>query len=187
MTVPLIGQVFGVALARPFGLDVPMPLILTQLLLMLTIPVSVGMYIRHRRPLLAERAPPVLKAVGFGALGLLIVIVIGSAPTAFIDDLGDTVPLAAAFVVGSFAAGWAVGIAATSSRRDRFTLASEFATRNIAVATAIAVTLAGRVEFAFFATTYFLTEVPLMLGAIAVFRSWHQQEAAAMDNGSLTF
>jgi ACR3 family arsenite efflux pump ArsB len=38
------------------------------------------------------------------------------------------------------------------------------------VAAAIAVTLAGRVEFALFATTYFLTEAPLMLGAIIVFR-----------------
>ena len=40
----------------------------------------------------------------------------------------------------------------------------------VAVAAAIAVTLAGRVEFAVFATTYFLSEIPLMLGAIAVFR-----------------
>jgi ACR3 family arsenite efflux pump ArsB len=40
------------------------------------------------------------------------------------------------------------------------------------VAAAIAVTLAGRVEFALFATTYFLTEAPLMLGAIIVFRRW---------------
>ncbi len=50
---------------------------------------------------------------------------------------------------------------------------TEFATRNIAVATAIAVTLLGRVDFALFATAYFLTEVPLMLGAVAVFRAWH--------------
>jgi hypothetical protein len=42
--------------------------------------------------------------------------------------------------------------------------------RNIAVAAAIAVTLAGRLEFALFATTYFITEAPLMLGAIIVFR-----------------
>ena len=54
----------------------------------------------------------------------------------------------------------------------RFTLATEFATRNMAVATAIALTLAGRVEFAVFATTYFLTEIPLMLCAIVVYRRW---------------
>ena len=40
----------------------------------------------------------------------------------------------------------------------------------MAVAAAIAVTLAGRLEFASFATTYFLTEIPLMLCAIVVYR-----------------
>ena len=58
---------------------------------------------------------------------------------------------------------------------NRFTLATEFATRNIAVAAAMAVTLAGRVEFALFATTYFLTEAPLMVGAIIVFRRLRQR------------
>jgi ACR3 family arsenite efflux pump ArsB len=44
----------------------------------------------------------------------------------------------------------------------------------MAVATAIALTVAGRVEFAVFATTYFLTEIPLMLCAIVVYRRWQQ-------------
>ena len=48
----------------------------------------------------------------------------------------------------------------------------EFATRNLAVATAVAVTLAGRVEFARFAATYFLTEILLMLCAIGGYRRW---------------
>ena len=69
------------------------------------------------------------------------------------------------------AAGWLAGVAATNDRRERFTLAAEFGTRNVAIATAIAVTLLGRVEFARFATTYFLIELPLMLIAIGVFRS----------------
>jgi ACR3 family arsenite efflux pump ArsB len=40
------------------------------------------------------------------------------------------------------------------------------------VAAAIALTLAGRAEFAAFATTYFLTEIPLMLCAIVIYRRW---------------
>ena len=71
-------------------------------------------------------------------------------------------------------AGWLVGGVTGASRPDQFTLAAEFATRNIAVAAAIAVTLAGRVEFALFATTYFLTDAPLMLGAIIAFRRSRQ-------------
>ena len=53
----------------------------------------------------------------------------------------------------------------TSDPRDRFTLAAEFGTRNLGVAMAVAVTMLGRVEFARFAYTYFLTELPLMLVA----------------------
>ena len=40
----------------------------------------------------------------------------------------------------------------------------------MAVATAIALTVAGRIEFASFAATYFLTEIPLRLCAIGVYR-----------------
>ena len=43
-------------------------------------------------------------------------------------------------------------------------------------ATAIALTLAGRVEFAVFATTYFLTEIPLMLCAIVVSRPTRERK-----------
>jgi ACR3 family arsenite efflux pump ArsB len=74
----------------------------------------------------------------------------------------------------SSVAGWFVGGVTGAACPDRFTLATEFATRNIAVATAIAVTLAGHVEFALFATTYFLTEAPLMLGAVMLFRRSRQ-------------
>jgi ACR3 family arsenite efflux pump ArsB len=45
------------------------------------------------------------------------------------------------------------------------------ATRNVAIATAVAVTLLGRTEFAVFASVYFLTELPLMLAVVAV-RRW---------------
>jgi ACR3 family arsenite efflux pump ArsB len=43
---------------------------------------------------------------------------------------------------------------------------------------AIAVTILGRVEFASFAVIYSLTEIPLMLAAIALFR--RRQEAVAV-------
>ncbi len=42
--------------------------------------------------------------------------------------------------------------------------------RNVGTATAIAVTVLGRVEFAVFATAYFLAQAPILLGAVLVFR-----------------
>ena len=47
-----------------------------------------------------------------------------------------------------------------------------FAARNVGLATAIAITLLGRLEYAVFAAVYFLTEVPLLFGAIALYRHW---------------
>jgi ACR3 family arsenite efflux pump ArsB len=44
------------------------------------------------------------------------------------------------------------------------------ARRNVGIATAIAVTVLGRVEFAVFATAYFLSQVPILLAAVLVFR-----------------
>ena len=98
----------------------------------------------------------------------------GKHPVVFVNGLAQTVPLSATFVAALFLAGWLMGAASRALPSDRFTLATEFATRNMAVAAAIAVTLAGRVEFATFATTYFLTEIPLMLCAIVVHRRTRQ-------------
>ena len=170
VTIPAISMAFGQALGRPLGFDVPLPLILGQLLLMLAIPVGLGMWVRFTKPAFASRSQPYFRALGFGGTAALIVLIVASDPAVFVNGLSKTVPLAATFVAASFVAGWLMGIASAASASDRFTLAAEFATRNIAVATAIAVTMAARLEFALFAATYFLTEIPLMLCAIFVYR-----------------
>ena len=66
--------------------------------------------------------------------------------------------------------GWMAPRLPGRRRPDRFTLAAEFATRNVAVATAIAVTLLGKPEFAIFAATYFLTEQPILLASAVIYR-----------------
>jgi ACR3 family arsenite efflux pump ArsB len=53
---------------------------------------------------------------------------------------------------------------------DRFTVGMVFVVRNVGIATAIAVTALGRVEFAMFATAYFLAQAPLLLAFVVVFR-----------------
>jgi hypothetical protein len=42
--------------------------------------------------------------------------------------------------------------------------------RNVGIAPALAVTVLHQLEFAVFATTYFLSQVPLLLAAAVVFR-----------------
>jgi BASS family bile acid:Na+ symporter len=170
VTIPVLAVVFGAALGHPLGVAVPLTLMFAQLLLMLALPVAVGMLLRFGRPALASRSRPYFRAFGFGGVAVLILLIVASDPAVFVHGLRGTVPLAATFVAASFLAGWLSGTVSGASRSDLFTLATEFATRNMAVATAIALTLAGGVGFAVFATTYFLTEIPLMLGAIVIYR-----------------
>jgi bile acid:Na+ symporter, BASS family len=170
VTIPALTVVFEAVLGRPLGLSVPARLLFAQLLVVLAAPISLGMVIRHRWPAAASRHERGLRQAGFGGLGLLIVFVVVSQGTEFARYLALSVLLSASFIAASGLAGLVVGRFAARERADRFTLAVEFATRNVAIATAVAVTLAGRIEMAVFATTYFLTEVPIMLAAVTLYR-----------------
>ena len=177
-TVPLLTRFFETVLGRRLGFDVTPGVLLVQLVFMLAVPVGLGMGIRRLWPGFAAAHRPAIQRLGFAALGLLIVFVTWVELDAFLSGLAGTVPLSAAFVVVSFAIGWAAAVAGRAGPGIRFTLAAEFATRNVAIATAIAVTLLQRVDFAVFATTYFLVELPLMLAAVVLFR-WRAATADA--------
>jgi bile acid:Na+ symporter, BASS family len=169
ITIPLLTRMFEFTIGHALGFRVSPGVLTLQLVGMLAIPVGLGMVVRRLWPRFADARRHVIRRAGFVVLASLIVIVVWSEADAFVGGLPRTVPLAAMFITFSFAVGWAAGVIARASRRDRFTLAAEFSTRNVAVATAIAVTLLQRTEFAVFAVTYFVTELPLMLIAVGVF------------------
>jgi BASS family bile acid:Na+ symporter len=169
-TIPLIGRGLEIALGRQLDLAPPIGTLVVQLILMLALPIGLGMWVRRRWPDLALRYRPAVQRLAFIGVGIVLCLVILDDPLTFVSELPTTVPLAALFVACSAAVGWMTGAVVTDDPRDRFTLAAEFGTRNLGVAMAIAVTLLGRVEFARFAYTYFITEIPLMLAAIALFR-----------------
>jgi BASS family bile acid:Na+ symporter len=177
ITIPLLTWMFEVTIGRPLGFRVPPGVLMLQLVAMLGVPVGLGMGIRRRWPRFADERRAAIQRAGFVVLAMLIVFVIWSEAEAFLGGLTQMVPLAAAFITCSFAVGWAAGVIGRASHRDRFTLAAEFATRNVAVATAIAVTLLERTDFAVFAATYFVTELPLMLIAVGVFRATGVRQA----------
>ena len=88
----------------------------------------------------------------------------------FASALTDIAAVAALLTVLAFGAGWATAWASGAGVMDRFTVGMVFVVRNVGIATAIAVTVLGRVEFAVFATAYFLAQVPILLTAVLVFR-----------------
>jgi bile acid:Na+ symporter, BASS family len=169
-TIPLVSGALAWGMGRPLGIEAPVPLLVAQLVLMLMAPVVLGMATRQRWPHQARRYRPWLQGASFLALGLLLTMVILDDLPRFLDGLPTTVPLAATFVLCSMLAGWTVGRVIAAEYRDCFTLAAEFATRNVAVAIVLAVTLLHQLAFAAFATTYFLTEVLLLVPAAAAFR-----------------
>jgi BASS family bile acid:Na+ symporter len=168
--IPVMSRVFERVLRAPLRVDAPVAMLSLQLMFMLAVPLGLGMAIRRGWPLRAQACRPWFQRLAWALLSLLLLLILTIEARRVAAMLGEVVLLAMLFVGGSFAAGWAAGTAARASQDDRFTLAAEFATRNVAIATAIAVTLLGRTEFAVFASVYFLTELPIMLAAVAIWR-----------------
>lgn len=179
-TIPAISRGFELWTER--SLDFAAPAVLpAQLLLMLVLPTMLGMWVRHRWPHVAQARRAVIQRAAFAGLGVLLTLVIASDVERFLAGLSSTVPLAVTFVVGSLGAGWVSASAIDTSRAERFTIAVEFATRNVAVATAIAVTILKQPAFALFAATYFISEVPILLVAVALYR---RRSATLLDEPS---
>jgi BASS family bile acid:Na+ symporter len=171
--IPALSGVFEHVLREPLRVGAPVATLGLQLVFMLAAPLGLGMGIRHRWPAWAQARRRWFQRLAWLLLGLLLLLILTIEAPRVAAMIEDAVLLATLFVMGSFATGWAAGTAARANDADRFTLAAEFATRNIAIATAIAVTLLGRTEFAVFASVYFLTELPIMLVAVAAWR-WRQ-------------
>jgi BASS family bile acid:Na+ symporter len=172
-TIPLLTRLFQHVLRDPLQADAPVAVLALQVSVLLALPLGIGMSVRRRWPAWARDHRPSFQRLSFVLLGLILLVVLIVEARRVVAMLHDVLPLAAAFVTASFAAGWITGSAVRAGAADRFTMASEFATRNVSIAFVIAVTLLGRVEFAVFASVYFLTELPLMLAAVAAWR-WRQ-------------
>ena len=161
-TVPASSSAFGAALHRPFVMQAPTAVLLGQLLLMVALPTWIGLACRSRWPSVVERWQPRLWPVPVGLLVLLMVVTISIDVDGFLAIVPQAGVIGSLFLVCSLVTGWAVATVLGGDRRERVTLAVEFATRNIAVATTIAITVMGKPKFATFGVAYFLAEMPWM-------------------------
>lgn len=163
VTMPAIGTVLGWARHQAVVASVPPAALAAHLFAAVALPAALGLAARARWPAATERVRPLLSRFAFALLALLIALVILDDVPAFVHAAPHAVPLAVAFILCGYLVGTTVAGALGAGRPDRIALATEFATRNVAVATMAAVTVAGRTELTVFGTAYFLTEVPLML------------------------
>lgn len=180
VSVPLISKGLELVFDRPMGFVAPLPLLAMQLTLMLMLPIVVGMLLRRWVPEFAASHRGLLQRFAAIAIAAVLILVMAGDLSRFVASLRVMVPLAGLFVAASLAAGWLTAMPFSTDPRDRFTVAAEFGTRNIAVAVTIAVTLLGREEFAQFAAAYALVEVPMLLVAVLAFRRRNLAAAPAL-------
>ena len=171
VTMPLLTHFFEMVRGRPFGFRAPVPSLMLQILGLLVLPVALGMTVRSRAPRFTARYQVALKSAAFGSLGLLLAFILWREWGLFLQNLAAITGASALFVGLAMAAGLLVARGVGADRRERFTLSVEFATRNCAVAVAVAITILGNTRFAIFATNYFFTEAVMVGLLIAVFRA----------------
>jgi len=170
VTMPLLTRGFELVLGRPLGYRAPVGPLAMQVLGMLVLPVVLGMTLRARAPGFTARHERAFGRVAFAGLALLLGFILASEWDRFVTNLAATSAASSLFVILAMAAGGVVALLSGADRRERFTLSVEFATRNCAIAAAVAITLLGDTRFAVFATTYFFTEAVLVGVAIVAFR-----------------
>jgi bile acid:Na+ symporter, BASS family len=170
ITIPAIAFVLDVAWHRPLTYAVPLQALLGQLLVLLAPPIGIGMAVRARWPAIADRSRRMMQRVGFALLGVLLVLTFTDVGGDMQAAVASSVLLATTFILAALLLGLIVAVVARTSGADRFTLSTEFATRNVAIAMALAVSIAGDSEFALFAAIYLLCEIPIMMLIVLGFR-----------------
>lgn len=184
LTTPLALALLPSQGGEASGIAVPRGILAGQMALLLVLPVLAGMQIRRRWPNAARRHGKILLGFSVAALVALLGIVIAKEAEQFASALVNLLAAATLFTVLAFGAGWMTGWACGGEVADRFTIGMVFVVRNVGIATAIAVTALGRVEFAVFATAYFLVQVPVLLAFALVFRRIRPGEGSHFTGAS---
>lgn len=170
LTMPLVLAAFGAWLDVPAVPAAPVPQLIGQLLFLLILPILIGVFVRRTWPDWPVRHGRTLLRLAVAGLVALITFVVAQEWERLLADFAEIFLAVALVTAVMLPAGWWAGRACALAAAERFTLALVLVVRNVGVATAVAVTLLGRVEFAVFATAYFLTQVPFLVAALLLFR-----------------
>jgi len=171
-TMAIVFAAYEHLLGAPFVFAVPNFRLVLYLILMLALPVLGGVVIRRLRPEFSERCRSSLRyTLLTGILGLAAAIMVVQRDR-LAAEWRQTAAAAALFVGLALLGGLVFGRLLRLSKADILTVGIVFAVRNVALALAIAVTLLNRTDYAVFVVVFFLTEIPLLLGVVAIYRKW---------------
>ena len=141
-TLPLVvtwalGHYLGAARA----IDVPVGLMMGQVALVLGVPVSLGMFARHRFTAWAQRFEPRATRVATGLFVLIVLLAVVKNWPLLRDNFSTLAPFAVLLNVSMLGVGFAVAWAARLPSRQSVTLGIETAVQNAALALVIASTV----------------------------------------------
>jgi BASS family bile acid:Na+ symporter len=170
VTMPIIFELYEHVFASPFLFAVPPLDLILRLTLMVVVPIVTGMLVRHFKPGYPEKYGKHLRNASLLGVALLILFIIINQAEQLSAEWRHIVFASAALIFASLLLGFGVSRLARLNASDTFTISTAFAARHAGLAMVIAITLLNRIEFATFATVYFLTEVPLLVGAVAIYR-----------------
>jgi len=181
VTMALVFQAYDHLSGEHFVFAVPTPTLILRLTLMVALPVLAGMGIRHFRASWVRRYGTPLRRAGIGGLACLLIYVMVAQQERLAADWKQTALAGALFMVLALLGGWAFARILRLTAGDGVTVSIAFAVRNVALASAIAITLLNRIEYAVFATVYLLTEVPLLLLVAGIYRRWARIPRVALQ------
>jgi len=172
VTMAAIFPVYDYFLGGSFAFAVPTPALILRLTLIVVLPVLAGMAARRFIPAFVTRHARTVRNISLTGIALLLIFVMIAQRDRLAADWQLTALAGAAFMAAAMATGLIFSRVLRLKANDSITIGVVFSVRNVGLASAIAITLLNRVEYAVFAVVYFLTEVPILLGAVAAYRQW---------------
>lgn len=170
VTMPLWIAILERALDQPLQFQLPVTTLILRLFLGIALPVGIGMWVRSRFPGFERKFHSILKK--FTAVFILWLggFIIFKERSEFAGNFPASAAVAVGLTLTSMALGALVARLAKLSYRDSITLVLATPVRNVAIAIAIAVSIFHQMEFAVFATTLFMTQIPVLIAASLCFR-----------------
>ncbi len=171
-TMAVAFEAYDHLLGAHFAFAVPTPTLLMRSMLMLMLPVLAGVSLRRLAPGFVETYSKSVHGASLAGIAFLVAYVMLTQRTQLAAEWQQTAVASVVFIGLALLTGLALGRLLRLPREDGVTVGIGFAVRNVALASAIAITLLNRIDYAVFAVVYFLTEVPLLLGVVAAYRTW---------------
>jgi BASS family bile acid:Na+ symporter len=169
VTLPVIAAA-GLRMFSDDAVDVDVPVVslVLQLSFSLLLPIALGMWVRVRWPGFALRNAHRLQRAAFAAIALLVglAVAFGEEGDLSFRDVEVGLLGGGLWTLSAMAIGWSLAAALRLPSDDRFTLMIEFAARNVAVATIVAISGLKRMDLSLFSAAYLVVGYPLCALAV---------------------